>query len=73
MAEEDSIKSLRANLKRAQGERSLRAFASSLGYSHSYLSEVMNGARPPSDELLAKVGIEKEVKVTYKLDKRRWR
>jgi transcriptional regulator with XRE-family HTH domain len=57
-------------LKQDQGERSLREYASSLGVSASYLSQVYNGVRPPSKDLVAHLDLKPH---TIYVRKRRWR
>ena len=59
-------------LKQDQGERSLREYATSLNVSASYLSQVYNGVRPPSENLVAHLDLKPETKTIY-IRKRRWR
>jgi len=63
-------------LQREQGTRSLRTFATEIGCSASYLSDVYLGRREPGPKITAFLGLEKRttVKVSYeKPVKRRWR
>jgi hypothetical protein len=47
-----------------QGEQSLRAYASQIGVSAAYLSDVLNGHRGPGKKMLKFFGIEKTRRVT---------
>jgi hypothetical protein len=60
-------------LRKEQGERSLRDYANDIGCSATYLSLVYNGKREPAGKLLDHLDLErKEIKtVTYQ--KRRWK
>ena len=55
----------------ARGTQNLRAYAQTVGMSASYLSQVYNGVRPPSDKLLDRLDLERRTKYVKK--KRRWR
>ena len=59
-------------LKEDQGKQSLRQYAETLGCSASLLSQVYNGMREPSEELLNRLNLERETIVVYK-PKRRWK
>jgi hypothetical protein len=61
-------------LKKKQGQRSLREYARSIGCSAAYLSDVYLGRRAPGPKLLDELGLERQVvtKVTYKR-KGKWR
>jgi transcriptional regulator with XRE-family HTH domain len=48
-------------LKRRQGERSLRQFAAELGVAPSYLSDVYRGRREPGPKILRLLGVRKRV------------
>jgi transcriptional regulator with XRE-family HTH domain len=54
-------------LKRRQGQRATRKFASELGVSAQYLSEIYRGARPPGKRILNFLGLgsDKSTTVTY--------
>ena len=60
-----------AELKEEQGNQNLRDYASTVGCTASYLSQVYNSVRPPSEPLLEKLGLER--RVIYVRKKRRWR
>lgn len=66
----DKVVELDEAVKEAQGASNLREYASSIGYSASYLSQVSNGVRPPSEELLKRLGLER--RIIY-VKKRRWK
>ena len=66
----DKVVELDQAIKEARGASTLRDYAESLNYSASYLSQVSNGVRPPSDELLEKLGLERR---TIYVKKRRWK
>ena len=68
--EKDDIVELNETVKEAQGEGNLRDYAESIGYSASYLSQVSNSVRPPSEKLLEKLGLERR---TIYIRKRRWK
>ncbi len=53
-----------ALLRKKQGTDSLRAFATSLGISAAYLSDVYNKNRQPGGKLLKVLGVRKERKIT---------
>jgi lambda repressor-like predicted transcriptional regulator len=59
-----------SELKQDQGERSLREYATSLGVSASYLSQVYNGVRPPSENLVAHLDLKPK---TIYVRTRRWK
>jgi transcriptional regulator with XRE-family HTH domain len=52
-------------LKKQQGEQTAQQFASRLGVSPQYLSDVYNGRRPPGESITAALKVEKAV--IYKL------
>ena len=67
---EDVIKQLKA----AQGDSSLRAYASSIGCSAAYLSDIYNNRREPGQKILDELGLEKKVVTTVRyVTKRRWK
>ncbi len=68
--EQDDIVELDQAVKEAKGDKNLRDYAESIGYSPSYLSQVSNSVRPPSDALLDKLGLERR---TIYIRKRRWK
>lgn len=59
-------------LKEDQGDDSLRGYAARIGCTASYLSQVYNGVREPSEKLLDHLNLERETVTIYK-PKRRWR
>ena len=60
-------------LKKDQGERSLRTYAANIGCSASYLSDVYNGNRDPGPKLLDHLNLERKEVVTVTYVKRRWK
>ena len=52
-------------LKKQQGNQTAQQFASRLGISPQYLSDVYNGRRPPGESITSALKVEKSV--TYKL------
>jgi transcriptional regulator with XRE-family HTH domain len=66
----DKVVELDQAVNEAKGANNLRDYATSIGYSASYLSQVSNGVRPPSEELLEKLGLERR---TIYIRKRRWK
>jgi transcriptional regulator with XRE-family HTH domain len=42
-----------------------KAFAKSMGVSSAFVSSVMNGKKPPSDQMLKQIGFSKEVEVKF--------
>ena len=65
-----------ARLREAQGERSLRDFASEVNCSAMYLSQVYSGEREPGGPVLDYLGLEREVTVIYRpriKTRKRWR
>jgi transcriptional regulator with XRE-family HTH domain len=68
--DKDDVVELDEAVKEAQGDQNLRDYAKSIGYSASYLSQVSNSVRPPSEELLEKLGLERR---TIYIKKRRWK
>ena len=70
-------KALIKRLQARQGPRSLRAFAASdLKCSAAYLSKIYSGETDPGPTIMDYLGLEREVKVTYKpklKTQRRWR
>lgn len=62
-----------AELQKDQGDDSLRNYANRIGCSASYLHQVYNGVRPPSDTLLNHLNLERRVIYVRKTDNRRWR
>ena len=51
-------------LKKQQGEQTAQQFASRLGVSPQYLSDVYNGRRPPGESITAALKVEKAVVYT---------
>ena len=51
-------------LKKQQGEQTAQQFASRLGVSPQYLSDVYNGRRPPGESITAALRVEKAVVYT---------
>ena len=51
-------------LKRKQGSQTAQQFASKLGISPQYLSDVYNGRRPPGDSITSALQVEKSVVYT---------
>lgn len=51
-------------LKKQQGEQTAQQFASRLGVSPQYLSDVYNGRRPPGESITAALQVEREVVYT---------
>lgn len=60
-------------LKKDQGDRTLRAYATAVGCSASYLHDVYNGRRDPGPKLLDHLNLERKEKVVVTYQKRRWR
>lgn len=60
-------------LRKDQGERSLRGYASDIGCSAAYLSDVYNGRRDPGPKLLDHLNLERQETVTVTYTKRRWK
>jgi hypothetical protein len=60
-------------LQKDQGERSLRSYATAIGCSASYLSDVYNGKRDPGQKLLDHLDLERKKVVTVTYIKRRWK
>lgn len=58
-------------LVEAQGERSLRSYASSIGCSAAYLCDVYHGNRAPGPKILKVLGLQRQItkQITYK----KWR
>lgn len=48
-------------LKKQQGDQTAHQFASRLGISPQYLSDVYNGRRPPGESITAALQVEKSV------------
>lgn len=48
-------------LKKQQGDQTAQQFASRLGISPQYLSDVYNGRRPPGESITAALQVEKSV------------
>ena len=48
-------------LKKQQGEQTAQQFATRLGVSPQYLSDVYNGRRPPGESITAALKVEKAV------------
>lgn len=59
-------------LKEDQAGRPLREYAQVVGCSASLISQVCNGTREPSEEILNHLNLEREIKITYR-EKRRWK
>ena len=57
-----------------KGDQSLRAYASTVGCSPMYISDILNNRRDPGPRLLNHLGIEREITKTivYK-PKKKWR
>ena len=51
-------------LKRQQGGQTAQQFASRLGVSPQYLSDVYNGRRPPGESITSALNVEKAVTYT---------
>ena len=51
-------------LKKQQGEQTAQQFASRLGVSPQYLSDVYNGRRPPGESITAALKVDKAVVYT---------
>ena len=51
-------------MKKQQGEQTAQQFASRLGVSAQYLSDVYNGRRPPGESITAALKVEKRVVYT---------
>jgi transcriptional regulator with XRE-family HTH domain len=51
-------------LKKQQGEQTAQQFASRLGVSPQYLSDVYNGRRPPGESITSALKVEKAVVYT---------
>lgn len=66
-----TLKEIIEELKEDQGDTSLREYAKTVGCTASYLSQVYNGVRPPSETLLTRINIERQT--TYSRTKRRWK
>jgi len=60
-------------LRKEQGERSLRTYATAIGCSAAYLSDVYAGKRDPGPKLLRHLDLEREKVVTFTYVKRRWK
>jgi transcriptional regulator with XRE-family HTH domain len=51
-------------LKKQQGDQTAQQFASRLGISPQYLSDVYNGRRPPGESITSALKVEKSVVYT---------
>ena len=60
----DDVKEL---LHQIRGERSVTQFATDLGFSKQYVSNVLRGNKEPSDLLLRRAGIRKKVTINYEV------
>lgn len=61
-------------LKKKQGTQSLRSFASSIGCSAAYISDIYNDRREPGPKILDELGLEKQIVTTVQyVTKRRWK
>ena len=60
----DNVKEL---LQQIRGKRSVTQFASDLGFSKQYVSNVLCGNKEPSDLLLHRAGIQKKVTINYEV------
>jgi transcriptional regulator with XRE-family HTH domain len=60
----DDVKEL---LQQIRGERSVTQFATDLGFSKQYVSNVLHGNKEPSDLLLRRAGIRKKVTINYEV------
>ena len=60
----DDVKEL---LQQIRGERSVTQFATDLGFSKQYVSNVLRGNKEPSDLLLRRAGIRKKVTINYEV------
>lgn len=58
-------------LKSLQGAQSRRKFAQEIGISAAYLCDVLNRRQPPGPAVLAYLGLERTVAVTYKRQRKR--
>ena len=67
---------LQKAIEEAKGNLNLREYAVSVGekasYS-SYISQVSNSSRPPSDDLLSQLGLERRIIYVKKKNQRRWK
>lgn len=66
---EDVVK----ELKRRQGKSSLRSYATNLGCSAAYLSDLYRGRRDPGPLILDHLDLERQIVTTVTYVKRRWR
>lgn len=48
-------------IRQAKGDRSIRALAADWKIDHAHLFRMMNGDRPPSDEVLYRLGLYPEL------------
>jgi transcriptional regulator with XRE-family HTH domain len=60
----DDVKEL---LQQIRGDRSVTQFATDLGFSKQYVSNVLRGNKEPSDLLLRRAGIRKKVTINYEV------
>jgi transcriptional regulator with XRE-family HTH domain len=60
-------------LRKEQGERSLREYASAIGVSAANISLVYTGKREPSKKLLDHLDLERKEIKTFTYQKRRWK
>ena len=65
---EDVVKKLRSE----QGEQSLRSYATVIGCSAPYLSDIYRGRRDPGPKILKRFGLQKQTKTVVTYTKRRW-
>lgn len=56
-------------LRRKQGDRSLRAFAASVGVSAAYLSDILRNNRQPGPKILKMLRVRKIKTITYRYEK----
>lgn len=57
-----------ARLRKRQGKKSIRAFASELGLTPAYISDIYRGRRDPGPSVLQLLGIRKEESISYVIE-----
>lgn len=62
-----------SKLKQDQGERSLRAYAASIGCSAAYLSDVYRNRRDPGPKLLRHLNLQRKSVTTVTYIERKWK
>lgn len=55
----------RAHLSKQIAEKGLRTLARELGVDHAWIKRIADEGREPSDEMLAKMGFRRTVKISY--------